>query len=99
MNDKFLKTRHGDRVIVSQQTLSRESATKLVGLLSSHPEYKSIVGDINHQLQTIYCYKIKCYGCGRKISYDSYQELTDDDIKDRETYFLCDSCYDSEDFK
>lgn len=99
MNDAILKTRFGDRVIVPQQILSRESATKLMELLSTHPEYKSIVIDINHQLQTIYCYKIKCYGCGRKTAYDSYHQLTDNDIKRREEYFLCESCYDSEDFK
>jgi hypothetical protein len=99
MNDEILKTRFSDRVIIPQQTLNREAAIKLARLLSSYPEYKSIISDINKQLQTIYCYKIKCYGCGRKTVYDSYQQLTDDDIKKREEYFLCESCYDSEDFK
>lgn len=93
-----MKITKAENIMIST-IFSRQKAEKLLQFMLTDKDFQTEAADIQHQLQNIYVYKIKCCGCGHKHDCNSYQPLSVEQIKYKEVYFLCDSCYNSEDFK
>jgi hypothetical protein len=93
-----MKIEYADEIDIDT-TLCRKNAERLVKLLEPFVEFKHLVDEINSQMIPIYVYKVKCFGCGKKIEVGDRKQLSKKDLKRIEQFKLCQSCYDSEDFK
>lgn len=103
---KPIRTEYQKEIDV-RATLSKKDARILLELLEETKDgaggciagFSPIIERIKRQLKRIYIYNIKCCGCGKLVEYDFLEERNRTQLRDIEEYALCNSCYDSEDFK
>lgn len=93
-----MKTKYEKEIKISG-TIGREAAEWLLKQLKRNADFEWVVKNIEEQLKPWFSCTITCHGCGNKKKTWSRKELTKEEIKKLEEYWLCGPCFDSEDFK